>query len=116
MTWKDCNTKAEKFVHIKNVYGLAEGQIGFIKEILNISIALQIMIFIALYAPSLSSLVLWIMPIVIVGYIAFNLWFGTWLDEKKIAHAQQNWGSVRNPVLKTILQNQDIIMEKLRRR
>jgi len=115
MTWKEM-TLAEKFVHIKQIYGLAEAQSTFVKEMLNITIALQIMIFVALYAPDFSPMMLWIMPIVIVCYIAINLRFGIWLEKKRLPHEERRWGSARDPVLNNILQNQRIIMDKLRRK
>lgn len=109
-------TLSEKYIHVKNIYGLAEGQMGFIREILNIQLALTIMNFVMLYWPNIAKNALVIMPIGIVAYVIFNLILGTILDKKiRIVDTEKNWQNVRNPEIMDIYHIVKRLEEKIRR-
>jgi len=121
MKWKEM-TLAEKFVHFKAIYGLASAQTAFFMGLLNISLLLQIMTWIALYFPDLRPALIFLIPGGTILYIVIHLYVGMWLERKKLPHKQIDWGAIRNPQMqkiinnqKLIFKNQQIITEKLRR-
>lgn len=109
-------SKSEKYIHVKNIYGIAEGQMGFIREILNIQMALLAMNFIMLWVPDVAPLAIMIMPIGIVCYVIMNLILGTILDKKvRIIDTQRAWENKRNPEIMDIYHVVNRMEQKLRK-
>ena len=104
-----------KYIHLKSVYGIGEGEIGFIKHLLNITGTLNILNFIKLYFPSYSDSALKIMPIAIISYVVFGFILGTILDKRfKIVDEQNKWRNIRNPEIMAILKRLDKIEKNVR--
>ena len=110
-------TLTEKYIDFRNVYGVAEGQIGFIREMLNVQFALQILIFISLYFGEFSGIALLLAPIGIISYVMFVFVFGRYLDRKlKIVDTDRKWQNKRNPEIREIYQlakNTDVRLRRI---
>jgi len=94
----------QKYIHFQKIYGLGEGQLGFIKNIANISGALNILNFIKLYFPEYSHSFLVLAPVFILSYIVMGYAIGKTIDTKlKFVDRQKNWDNARDPAIKEIL-------------
>ncbi len=105
----------QKFIHFKNIYGLGEGQVGFIKNIINVSGALHVLNFIKLYFPQYADSFLTLAPIAIAGYIVTGLVVGTVLDKKlKMVQQEQRWANSRDPQIVEIIGRLKRIEQKVK--
>ena len=93
-----------KWVHFKQIYGLGEGQLAFLRNLSNIQWALIVMNFISLSFTEYSELALALLPFILVGYIISAYALGSALDKRiGLVDEEHRWHNKRNPELQEIL-------------
>jgi len=93
-----------KYIHFQRIYGLGEGQLGFIKNIANITGVVNILNFVKLYFPEYASNFLSVTPIIVISYIVIGYMMGTILDKKlKMVDKVRGWDNKRDPATREIL-------------
>ena len=94
----------QRYVDFQKVYGLGEGQLGFIKNLMNLTGALNILNFVKLYFPQFSETALQVVPVAIAAYIVVGYIFGRSLDKYlQFVDKNRKWDNMRDPAIKELL-------------
>jgi len=96
---------SQKYIDFQKIYGLGEGQLGFIKNIANIAGAVNILNFVKLYFPQYADSFLTLTPIAIGSYILTGFAVGKFVDKKlKFVDKGKKWENTRDPAIREILE------------
>ena len=96
---------ADKYVSFQKIYGFGEGQMGFLKNLLNITGVTQILVFIKLYFPFLADMFLFMAPVCVLSYVIIGFMVGRTLDKRlNMVDKTRKWENKRDPAIKELLE------------
>jgi hypothetical protein len=93
----------ERYVKFQRTYGFGEGQLGFIKNIMNLTGVLNVLVFVKLYFPQYAQTFLTLAPVFITSYVTIGFVIGKVLNKRfQMVDKSRAWENGRDPMMKDI--------------
>ena len=108
MSWSD------RYIVFKKIYGLGDGELGFLKGLTNFQGVLSILVFLKLYAPALADNVAVMAPLLVAIYIGVSTAVGLLVDRwADMVRRSTRWDTSRNPDIQLIIKKLDKLEKQM---